>query len=95
MATTKTALVTISDKFTLAWNDFGKAFIVAVLTTPVTTLLTSLQAGNFDINWKSLGVVAVSSAAAYLLKNLFSTTTTLANSSTTTDTTFLSNTPKN
>lgn len=70
-------VVAISKKFTLVWNDFLKAFLVAALSAPVTELLTSLQSGNLSPNWKALGVVAVTSGASYLLKNFFSTTATV------------------
>jgi hypothetical protein len=70
-------LVNVSKKFTLVWNDFLKAFFVAALTTPITELLTGLQSGNFKPNWVALGSVAVSSGAAYLLKNVFSTSVTV------------------
>lgn len=70
-------LVNVSKKFTLVWNDFLKAFLLAALTTPVTELLTGLQSGNFKPNWTALGTVAATSAAGYLLKNFFSTTATV------------------
>lgn len=64
MATTKT-----SSQFWLNARDFAKALAVAALSAPVTTILTSIQAGSFTIDWTAIWHMAAGSAAAYLLKN--------------------------
>ena len=69
MATTTTPTVTSTSKW-LGVKDFLKALAVAAYTTPLTILLTSLQAGTFTINWTDEWHLAVIGAAGYLLKNL-------------------------
>lgn len=63
------ATIYTSKQFWLNARDFGKAIAVAALSTPVTVVLTSLQAGRFNIDWKALAIMAIGSAASYLLKN--------------------------
>jgi hypothetical protein len=65
------ATTTTSKQFWLNAQDFLKALAVAALTTPITVLLTSLQACTFTINWTDEWHLAVVSAAGYLLKNFF------------------------
>lgn len=65
------ATINTSQQFWLNARDFGKALIIAALSTPITIILTSLEAGKFDIDWKALGIMAAGSAASYLLKNFF------------------------
>lgn len=69
--------ITTSKKFWLNAYDIGKGFIVAALSTPISIALTSLQAGKFNIDWKALGIMAIGSGSAYLLKNLFTPSQTI------------------
>ncbi|HEV3223936.1 MAG TPA: hypothetical protein VGZ90_13700 [Puia sp.] len=62
-------VATTSKKFSLVLNDFWKGLIVATLTTPITALYTSLQAGKFTIDWKQEGAMAVIGLLGYLIKN--------------------------
>lgn len=61
--------VTTSKQFWLNARDFGKAIAIAALSTPITLILTSIEAGKFNIDWKTMGIMAAGSAASYLLKN--------------------------
>lgn len=63
---------TTSPKYSLDLRDFLKSLAIASLSQPVLVLLTSLSAGQFNINWTEQWHLAVSSAAAYLIKNYFS-----------------------
>ena len=63
--------VVTSKQFTLNAKDFLLSLAVAALSGPVMILLTSLQAGQFNIDWTKLWQLAVSSAAGYLIKNFF------------------------
>lgn len=60
---------------TLNSKDFIKGLMVAVLTTVISIVYTSLQAGNLQLDWKVLGMTALSSALAYITKNLFTNST--------------------
>lgn len=62
---------TTSKQFSINLSDFWKGLLVATLTTPITTLIDSLNAGTFTIDWKHLGIVALSGLLAYILKNFF------------------------
>lgn len=52
-------------------QDFLKGLIVAVGSSVVTILYNTLQTGSLTFDWKQIGTVALSSALAYLMKNLF------------------------
>lgn len=60
-----------STRFSLAIRDYGKAIIMAIGAPVLTFIIDSLNAETFIFNWKKLILVAVSSGAAYLLKNFF------------------------
>lgn len=64
-------MVITSKQFSLNVRDFLLSLAVAAGSGPVLILLTSLQAGQFNIDWTKLWQLAVSSAAGYLIKNFF------------------------
>lgn len=51
-------------------KDFIKGLFIAVLTAVITMLYTSIEAGELMINWKAIGMTAISAALAYITKNL-------------------------
>jgi uncharacterized membrane protein YvlD (DUF360 family) len=51
-------------------KDFIKGLFVAVVSAVIALLYTSLQAGNLVIDWKAIGMAALSAALAYITKNL-------------------------
>lgn len=51
-------------------KDFIKGLFIAILTAVITMLYTSIEAGELMINWKSIGMTAISAALAYITKNL-------------------------
>jgi len=53
----------------LHWKDAIKALLLAVLTSVITVILATLEAGSIDIDWKNVGIVALTTALAYILKN--------------------------
>ncbi len=57
--------------FSLGWKDFVKGLIMAVGGAVFAVVQTSLEAGQFQINWKQVAIVAGSAACVYLSKNLF------------------------
>lgn len=60
-----------SSMFTLNWNDFFKGAILAVVVPILVTIQTSLAAGNVIFDWKAIGISALATFIAYLLKNFF------------------------
>jgi hypothetical protein len=56
-------------------KDFIKGLLVAVLSAIVTILYNTIQTGSLDFDWKQIGVMALTSALAYIMKNLFSNST--------------------
>lgn len=68
MATQK---ISTSSFLNVNWKDLAKGLLIAVITTPLTIILESVNAGNLTFDWKHIGVVALSAGAAYLLKNFF------------------------
>jgi hypothetical protein len=56
-------------------NDLGKGLILAVLTSVMTIIYTTVQAGSLAFDWKLIGTTALTSAFGYLLKNLFTNST--------------------
>ena len=55
---------------TLNSRDFIRGLFVAVLTAVVTFMYTSIQTGSLTFDWKAIGMAALSSALAYIMKNL-------------------------
>jgi Flp pilus assembly protein TadG len=51
-------------------KDFIKGLFIAVLTAVITMLYTSIEAGELMLNWKAIGMTAISAALAYITKNL-------------------------
>lgn len=56
-------------------KDFIKGLIVAVLSAVVTIIYNTVQAGSLTFDWKAIGLTALSSAMAYIMKNLFTNST--------------------
>jgi hypothetical protein len=50
-------------------KDFLKGLVVSVLTSVLTIVYTSVQAGSFTIDWKAVGSAALAAALAYITKN--------------------------
>jgi hypothetical protein len=56
---------------TLGTTDFLKGLLLAVGMAVLTVIENSIQAGNLKFDWKNIGLIALGTAATYLLKNLF------------------------
>lgn len=60
--------------FTKLWrvklSDWERAFVVAIITAPLTIILQSVNAGSLVVNWKTILAAALSGGIAYILKNL-------------------------
>lgn len=76
MATTQT-----SSFGTLNWSDLLKGFVVAVLSSVLTTVYTSFQSGSLSFDWKAIGLVAGTSGLGYLIKNLLTPSQTVISAS--------------
>lgn len=63
--------VKVNKQFRLKLMDALKGIYLAVIVPALVTVLEVIQAGSFDLNWESIGRIAVSALAAYLLKNFF------------------------
>lgn len=50
-------------------QDFVKGLLLAVLTSVITIVYTSLQAGSLSFDWKAIGTTALTTAIGYILKN--------------------------
>lgn len=57
--------------FTLNSNDFLKGLIMAVLSTVITVVYQTVEAGSLIFDWKAIGTMALTTALAYIMKNLF------------------------
>jgi hypothetical protein len=60
----------MSKFFSLNSSDFIKGLVVAVLSAVITLLYSTIQTGTLTIDWKQIGIVALTSALAYITKNL-------------------------
>ena len=56
-------------------KDFIKGLIVAVLSAVITIVYNTVQTGSLTFDWKAIGLTALSSAIAYIMKNLFTNST--------------------
>lgn len=54
----------------LNWLDAGKGIIVAVITAVLTALLQMLTLVPPSIDWKQIGIIAITSMISYLLKQM-------------------------
>lgn len=62
----------MADLFQLNYRDFVKGLLVAVLSSVLTLVYTTIQSGSLAFDYKQILLVAVSSGLGYVLKNLFS-----------------------
>ena len=60
---------------TLNSNDFIKGLIMAVLSTVITVVYQTVEAGSLVFDWKAIGTMALTTALAYIMKNLFTNST--------------------
>lgn len=51
-------------------NDLAKGLIIAVLTSVLTIIYSTVEAGSLAFDWKLIATTALTSALGYLLKNL-------------------------
>lgn len=56
--------------FKLKLRDFLKGLLLTVMTAVLTVVQNSIVAGDVVFDWSNIGMVALSTAVAYLLKNL-------------------------
>ena len=60
-----------SNFLTLAWRDYGRALVMAILTPAYYVISQSVDAGIFLIDWNALKLAAISGLFGYLTKNFF------------------------
>jgi hypothetical protein len=60
---------------TLNNSDFLKGLIMAVLSTVITVVYQTVEAGSLVFDWKAIGTMALTTALAYIMKNLFTNST--------------------
>ena len=56
-------------------SDFIKGLLMAVLSTIITVIYQTVEAGSLTFDWKSIGTMALTTALAYIMKNLFTNST--------------------
>lgn len=52
-------------------KDFIKGLVIAVITAVITILYDTVQTGSLTFDWKLISSTAITSALAYIMKNLF------------------------
>lgn len=57
--------------FTLNTSDFLKGLIMAVLSSVITVIYQTIEAGSLVFDWKAIGTMALTAGLAYIMKNLF------------------------
>lgn len=60
---------------TLNNSDFLKGLVMAVLSTVITVVYQTVEAGSLVFDWKAIGTMALTTALAYIMKNLFTNST--------------------
>jgi hypothetical protein len=60
---------------TLNTTDFLKGLLMAVLSSVITIVYQTVEAGSLVFDWKAIGTMALTSALAYIMKNLFTNST--------------------
>lgn len=61
--------VIVSKKGSLKWRDALRALLLAVMSAVVPVIVATLESGSLQFNWKAIGITALSTASAYILKN--------------------------
>jgi hypothetical protein len=61
--------------FTLNTSDFLKGLIMAVLSSVITVIYQTIEAGSLVFDWKAIGTMALTAGLAYIMKNLFTNST--------------------
>jgi hypothetical protein len=56
-------------------SDFLKGLIMAVLSSVITVVYQTVEAGSLTFDWKAIGTIALTSGLAYIMKNLFTNST--------------------
>jgi hypothetical protein len=51
-------------------EDLAKGLILTVLTSVVTIIYNTVSAGSLTFDWHAIGLTALTSGLAYLMKNL-------------------------
>lgn len=58
-----------SKLFNLETKDAIKALVIAIFTPILTNVITALEAGSFNIDWKSTLLIGLGAGMAYIGKN--------------------------
>lgn len=66
----------VEKQFNVSKRDIAKAMLIAILT-PVFVFIQNNLAGEFQFNWKALGIAAVGGFCSYVLKNFLAPTHTV------------------
>ena len=61
--------VTTSKRFTIDWKDVFNGLKVAVILPCLTIIYTSIEAGNFQIDWNLVWKTAGLGFIGYIIKN--------------------------
>ena len=69
MATTKT-----NQQYSINWSDLARGLLIAVLTAVFTTVLDQIQTLGLTLDWKEIGVIALTAGISYVLKNFLTPT---------------------
>jgi hypothetical protein len=56
-------------------SDFIKGLLMAVLSSVITVVYQTVEAGSLVFDWKAIGTMAFTAAIAYIMKNLFTNST--------------------
>lgn len=64
----------LSKRFTLNQQDLLKGLLIAVLTPAVFVIQEAISKGDFNLNWKMIGLTSASAGLAYLIKNFLAPT---------------------
>lgn len=56
-------------------SDFIKGLIMAVLSSVITVVYQTVEAESIVFDWKAIGTIALTTALAYIMKNLFTNST--------------------
>lgn len=60
-----------STALSLNVKDFLRGLILAILAPVLLAIQQSIAAGEVTLNWRTLGLTAISALVAYLIKNFF------------------------
>ena len=68
------ATVQTNKQYTINYRDLLRGLLITVGTAVGTAILDALNAGGLSLDWKQIGLIALTAGISYILKNFLTPT---------------------